>query len=173
MTAHRAIEILVRQKNKLSDIQGVADYTWLTQTSSYVGLFFSKESPQYKFISGYRFGIYAEVKHSVPEFERFINNCIEYIEDNGIYKPDKTNFLFRLDYRWVLGSLTAVLIFTATASYKIGQALYRSELHNENQKLRDSLNRFTIDPTFKVADKVPGEDTGTTKDNYVPKDTNQ
>ncbi|GAB2797018.1 hypothetical protein GCM10027275_47990 [Rhabdobacter roseus] len=155
MTVKKAIGILKTQKDKLDDF-GNENLNWVFQTASYIKDFFGEDSPEFSFISQFSFNVKAsswdrpeDVRRWLAEkpivAKRFLDNCIETLEQKGLFKQPKQNFLNQLSETalWTLipligtGLLSIGLFFGNLYSDK-----QNIELRQENKLLKDSLNTF-------------------------------
>ncbi len=130
MNKQKAIGILNRQIEKL-DKKNPKDFNieWKVQTCSYIDKFFGGITHESKRINSAP----SNSQYS-PDLIPFLNDCIETIQDVGIYKKPKTNFLYSMPRNWV-AMLSFPLIFT------IGLALGNIEKKNQ---LNDSANKTEI-----------------------------
>ena len=126
-TNKQAVKILKTQIIKLEDFEYLKNLTWRTQTAEYVKHFFGAKSNQYSLINNFTFydsydnlSRDQQIKKSAVKAKHFLNDCIQVIENVGLYKEPKTNFLSSLNNYAILGALGAVLAsaFTAGITYE-------------------------------------------------------
>jgi hypothetical protein len=157
MTVKKAIAILKNQKEKLDHpTEFHRDENWVFQTASYIKDFFGDNSTEYSFISQFRFGVLRsnwdsdqDVSRWIAEkpiqAKKYLDNCIETLQNKGLYNLPKQNFVNRLNDT----ALWAIISISIPALISIGfffGNLYTDkqniELRQDNKLLRDSL--FTL-----------------------------
>jgi len=142
MNTKKAISILLRQKSKLLDKNFYKDENWVFQTASYIKDFFGDNSTEYSFISRFTFTIKVlnvtpadEKRRLLAEKEesaiKFLDNCIETLQNKGIYKSDKNNFLRNLDNATIIG----LIIFFGSTLFGIGYYFGTEKVNKENIEL--------------------------------------
>lgn len=155
MNRKKAKAILLKQKSKLTDINYYNDENQVFQTGSYIKDLFGENSTEYNFISRFTFTIKVMSNTTVDERRqlliekeesaiKFIDNCIETIENKGLYKSEKVNFLKSLDNSTLIG----VIIFFGSTIFAIGYYfgtekinVENIELKRDNEILKDSINQ--------------------------------
>nr|WP_321354359.1 hypothetical protein [uncultured Draconibacterium sp.] len=118
MKKNQAITIL---KNQINKIQNQENRTteWTVQTRTYIEKFFGIESKEVRYINKFSFYNYPS-----GDVELFLNNCIETIENIGLYKKPKTNFLYTIP-NWLAMLLFPLML---TIGIAIGNLQARSQL---------------------------------------------
>jgi hypothetical protein len=153
MKKEAAINILNKQKDKLDDVNNLVNDTWRTQTVSYIKMLFGETSPEYSFI--YHFQMYYdydtkvdETKGRIPQLSKYIDNCIETINDKGLYREQKKNFLSRLPDTWPIPILSIAIPSLFIGGTLWGKKLSDTqniELKMENKDLKSRLPKvFSI-----------------------------
>lgn len=154
MKTEKAIKILLVQRDKLLDKKIYKDENWVFQTASYIKDFFGEHSPEYKFIGTYTFTALAHNQMSKEEKQLlfkdkenkaviFLNNCIETIQNKGLFKPPKKNFLQRIGNSavWTIIGILVPALFSV--GFLIGQYFTDTkniDLKTQVKQLQDSLN---------------------------------
>jgi len=146
MNKDQAIDILKQQKSKLrrrndniGNVEVLIDGTWKTQTESYIKLFFSEKSPEFDHIS--HFMLYelptleAYAYKAIPGLETFIDNCVESVKNNGLYRIPRGNFLSRLNE----GTLVTILIFAIPGLLTVGTLFGKYLSDTQNIELRSTV----------------------------------
>jgi len=154
-----AIASLKQQANKLNDSEYVKKLTWRTQTEALIKKYFGPESSQFQFIKAFVFNtgrdanygsthdLNNEYNQKIAKAKTFINECIEHIEQFGLYTPQRQNFLYSLP-----GVLVwAIFIGCIGATYAISTNLNNNKFESLNLKLEkaeDSIKKLHIALTF-------------------------
>lgn len=164
---NQAIKILTEQIDKLNTISTFNNGVWRFQTISYIELFFSKESAEYRYINQTDFAV--ETAYSTPgdiaqlvsrhkeSAKHFLINCIDTLRIKGIYKPEKINFLYRIKG----ATLLTVIIFTIPGLLGIGTlwGKYLSDTQNVELKIEVKDLKSEIEklksPLPKQAEAIP------------------
>lgn len=179
MKPTKATEILTRQRDKVLSRDHQNDYIWITQTTSYIKEIFGEDSEQHSFIQEFSFNtklrrptysedqIRSEADRLKASAVRFLNTCIEVIEDTGVRKPLNQNFLSGLSDS-VVGVIIGFLVtIPASTGYFLG--LY----HSDNEKVNLMWENKGLKDSLLVLKSVINDDaTSITKDtlyNKVPK----
>jgi len=171
MRLKKAIEILKGQKDKLQSFEN-QNQNWVFQTASYIKDFFGENSTEFSFISQFRFEVVSSNWDSSEDIRRwlaekpveakhFLDNCIETLQQKGLFKLPGQNFLSRLTETalWTIisiavpGLISIGLFFGNMYSDK-----QNIELRQENKSLKDSLSILKIS-TIKIrnnrTDSIP------------------
>ena len=138
MTPKKATEILQGQFDKLNTRK--PDTMWQTQTSSYVKTFFGEDSPEYSHISTHNY--WDDRYDYTRRGKEFINNCIETIQNRGLYKKPG-NFITRIDdkkLQWLIGGTCTILLILATIIYNQGKK------DGKNESIRATPEPVTVAP---------------------------
>ncbi|MBK7872948.1 MAG: hypothetical protein IPJ74_20915 [Saprospiraceae bacterium] len=154
MTVKKAIAILKKQRNKLTDPKHYNDENWVSQTASFIKDFFGDHSLEYGFIKQFKFYVRSSNWDSEEDIKRwlsekpkqaikFLDNCIETLEDKGLYKKPKINFLSRLGDTALWAIISLGLPGLITIGFFFGN-MYSDkqniELRRENKSLKDSIS---------------------------------
>jgi hypothetical protein len=158
MNKKKSIEILKSQKAKIDDPNHKNDTNWVFQTASYIKDFFGKDSTEYDFIRNFQFEvnysvydspdiILREIKEKNDQAKRFIDNCIETINQKGLTKGNEGNFLQKFNDTWLSTLLVLLLTTVATVSFMLGKYISNVEnfsLKKENEELQSILKNNGI-----------------------------
>ncbi len=153
MTPQKAIQILERQRDKVDDASIPNDEVLVFQTAEYIKTFFGETSEQYNFISRYSFWVkYTSMDDMVDvrrwmkerplQFKRFLNDCIEFINDNGLYKLPKKNFLANINNGVLIPLVLFILPIIFFSGKMVGENVKNKEelkIEKNYQDLRDSV----------------------------------
>lgn len=185
MTKEKAIEILKRQRDKLDIEKHTNDEAWIFQTAEYIRQFFGENSTQFSFISQFKWHVLRSpwdsnelVKHWLDqkpkEAKQFLDNCIESLNDTGLYQPPKTNFFQGYSNIKIIAAFVPVVTVAISIGLFFGQnKLDRDKLNliEQNKVLVDSLSLFTIPLTKTDSNTNHNEDTThRTSQNTKPQD---
>jgi len=115
MKKQRAIGILKNQIDKLNKIKEGNTTIWTNSTNTYLERFFGDLSSQSNFFKYSYWNTGNKINTNTFDEQKekgveFLKECIELIDNLGLYKPPKENFLSRLPNGWILpiiGSLMA------------------------------------------------------------------
>lgn len=154
MTVKKAIDILEKQKAKIEDHRHSNDENWVFQTASYIKDFFGEDSPEFSFISQFRFQVLASHLDSDEDVRRwlsqkriqaktFLENCIETLQHKGLFQKPKQNFLYDLSETalWTLIPLIGTgLISVGFFFGNLYSDKQNIELRQYNKSLQDSLS---------------------------------
>jgi hypothetical protein len=184
MTVAKAIETLEYLKSTIPTTDQ-EEKVWLIQSRSFIKSFFGDNSHEYSFINNFSFhdsvkkvsDFWAGVKSYDPNPDRpkvdhklsastFLDNCIQTIKINGLYKDPKKEFLNKYSDKEIIGTFIASLIFVGGLCYTIGQIVSSNKIEKleiENQKLKDSISGLRAIPTNTKSNNVSQVDTGNTK----------
>lgn len=99
MNKKKAIEILTQQKTKLEKGSFHQDETWVFHTAFYIKDFFGENSTEFNFISQFSFTVIStnltpdnDILYALGQKKqkalKFLDNCIETLQNKGLYKPD-------------------------------------------------------------------------------------
>jgi hypothetical protein len=151
MTETKAVELLRAQKDKIPLFTELTADSFQTHTTSYISEIFGEKSEEMKFINNISFQ--SRTMYVTHDQQRewtsigmtdFLNNCIDTVMNKGVYKPQKINFFYTIDVKWILASALGLLVGSFVAGYNFGDRLNNSDLKIENSALRDSLRRLPI-----------------------------
>jgi hypothetical protein len=98
MNKKTAKQIINNQIEKLSAFNSPSEFhgNWKIQTKTYIELFFGNDSDQFKYMKNIE-GV-SSAYRSDPT--KFLKDCIELIDNIGLYKKPKQNFLYTMP-NWV------------------------------------------------------------------------
>jgi len=150
MNKKTAIKILRKQLAKAEDPETfeIIQNAWKVQTKTYICNFFGEESNEYKWISEVTlYGLYKA--DPIP----FLKNCIETINNIGLYKKPKANFLISAP-NWLIMLLFPFIFSTGLAIGKYSSDLQNIELKRELKSCHKSLSN----PNLKISKEVKSPD---------------
>ncbi len=143
-----AIRLLRKHRAKV-DQRDMDIYQWLRYaadlTDKYVG-------PETQLREGWNTLINYDVPNHRQRATNLIDQCIESIEDNGVYRPENKNFLMTLSNEALITLIIGVLLSSIAGSWYLGLGYnqFRVDKLNETNlrlesEIRQSvrLNRFT------------------------------
>lgn len=157
MKKEKAIEILNLRKEILLNITPSVKDDWLAVTQDYIGNFLGSHTKVYTAFGEITFLISHRIspelqqkrrKDAINSAIRIIDDAINYIENNGLYKADKPNWICRLSDRWVTFILSIILLTATSSFYVLGtrhaseatlKANYELQLQIKDLKNSDSL----------------------------------
>ena len=156
MNNKKAIEILQNQKLKLDNPNILKDETWVSQTASYIKDFFGENSTEYSFISNFNFKIPFNqydsktfplriMTEKTLKCKKYLENCIETINDKGLYKKPKRNFLNTISDTALWTTISIGIPGLLTIGGLFGNMFSDNqnvELRTENKMLKDSISIF-------------------------------
>lgn len=141
MTKNKAISVLKNQIEKLNKLPFENTSNWITQTSTYIDLFFGIDSHQHSY-----FHYYGEIKseQKKKQLEDFLTDCIEIISINGLHKKPIDNWFSKLP-NWAINLGLPALCFV---SFGIGILFTNNNNYNlrkENSELKEQLLLISSD----------------------------
>ena len=143
MKRKKAISILGKQIDKIKNKDGQTS-VWEIQTKAYIKLFFGKDSKQFDYFE--RFSFSSQYTYDpIP----FLKECIEFIENSGLFKAPKKNFLETVP-NWLIMLFIPFLFSVGLAFGKYSSDLQNIEYKREIKILRDSISSAS-------ASKIPNE----------------
>jgi hypothetical protein len=142
MKKQKAIQILQEQSEKLKPLDMFEAHNWTIETRTYLSSFFGKESYQSEHFRMHLLDIKTENKKI--KVISFLNDCVNIISNNGLYKPPTENWFSKLPNSIINLGLPALcfvsfglgIVFTTNNNY---------ELRNENINLKDKLLLISSD----------------------------
>jgi ABC-type sugar transport system permease subunit len=152
----KAIKAFENQKAQVSQIT-LHNYTsWLAHTSDLIQMYLG-ESSNFQGAINNLFGlpIFQPTQHEeiirqrLPEIERVMTNCIEFIKSHGVYKEPKPNFLASL------GNELIWTIFTGSLLIAFGTGVWwvKSPLNPENYPKAEKVKEQpSIRPVINLGD---------------------
>lgn len=146
----KAIDALKKQKAKLDDKKYYNDWDWIAQTTDIISKYIGKDSALYTAIIQFKFGVLTDgslsneqIRHGfdakVRTAKRYVDNCIEYIELNGIKKETKVNLLQKLSDKVVW----SIFVGIATFGFFLGNFLKKVEIDKEKIKLEEQVKSLS------------------------------
>ena len=149
MKTQKAIKILNEQTDKLMSLKlDDNNQSWVVQTSTYIEMFFGKESSQLSYFIDKSNYLFKETART--ELNTFLNDCIEVISNKGLYKPPKQNVLSRIPDWSIIPIITGLLFIGGVfGRYQKDIAFIRMEKRIET--LKDSIS---IISTNNISEKV-------------------
>lgn len=144
MKKNQAISILKNQKSKIQNQQNRTQ-EWTVQTRTYIEKFFGVESKEVRYINKFSFFNYPS-----GDVDLFLDNCIETIENIGLYKKPKTNFLYAIP-NWLAMLLFPLML---TIGIAIGNLQARSQLIDKSQPDKSISTRTTSGIAEQKTDSI-------------------
>lgn len=142
MDKDKAIKLIMAQLEKLNSHLSLD--VWKNQTASYVKDIFGEQSEEYKWITDCKLPRYFD-REQKPSAEKtfrdkcllFLVECINTINQKGIYQKPNTNFIQRLDNSTII----AISIFLAGALFVGGVqwGIRTSDVQNIRLEERNEL----------------------------------
>lgn len=138
-----AIKALQSQKEKLKNTDTYFNNIWVLKTSEILKKYFGEKSAFYLHSQNLRSQImtsnrkdFTEIKNMFKSsMEKFIDECVEYINEHGAYKEQSQNFLSKIKVGWFVG-----LVFTGgTIVFFAGKSCNELE---RKQDIRDMQNKI-------------------------------
>lgn len=174
MTEKKAIEILKNQIKTFDNVSIYKDSVWVSKTASYIKSFFGFDSEEYKHIINFKFDIpYDKFESEISVTNKrkdkhirmiqYLENCIELIQNKGLYKTPKTNFLNRISETaiWTIISVSFVGLLTIGSLFGNWYSNTQNvELKIYNKKLEDSISSI-----YKHTNKYPQKKAENTRKN--------
>lgn len=121
-----AIEFLKRQDAKLDNPNIDRDEVFFAQTAEHMRLYFGDSSPLYQLIKGFD---YDQKRHWQPR--QFFSNCIESIEENGLYRSERPNVISHFDNARLIGLGFLILVGTFSLGTESPKAVRRLFTHEQ------------------------------------------
>jgi hypothetical protein len=147
MNRNKAISILKNQIEKIKTPEGKTS-EWSMQTKSYVKSFFGEDSIQFEYFQTFSF-------FSTYTYDPvlFLNECIEFIKNNGLYKVPKKNFLESLP-NWLIMLLIPALFSAGLAIGKYTSDLQNIELKRELKELKNNKSLIPDTSANHITKKI-------------------
>jgi hypothetical protein len=137
MNKKKAIRIINEQKEKIRNNPELRNTQWNFQTASYIKDIFGKDSTEYSWISQFKWTVtYVSVNDETPSYVKseiaskpkkaiqFLDNCLDVIENKGVFKEKKENW-FSGKKNW---QIISVLIGVGLFGFGIGYWVKEFEL---------------------------------------------
>lgn len=154
MNKKKAISILQNQKKKLKHLSNHEE-RWIVQTRSYIKDFFGIDSSQYKFLSkGNLFfqGVDGYDSNGARTLSKFMDDCIEVLENIGLKKKERKNLLNTIPDKWLIPICIGFISLGTLLGSQFKDIGYL-KLENELKKSNDSITRILSDSIpYKVKD---------------------
>ena len=139
-TKVKAINAFKKHKAKISQTD---IYQWLRYaadlTDKYVG-------PETQLRKGWSNLLSYETSNLHQKASSLVDQCIESIEDNGVYKPSNKNFLMTLNNGELITLISTVLIASIGGSWLLGTGYNQfrvDKLNEENFRLESELKHLS------------------------------
>lgn len=147
MHKKKAINIINKQICKLKSLNDPKEFgsEWLLQTGTYIDTLFGIDSAQSQKIKSCSVGS----KYST-DLTPFLNDCIEIINDIGVYKKPKNNFLFTMP-NWLAMLLFPLML---TIGIAIGNIQPKSNQVNKSTNTKNSLTTRDTSYTKSLTDSI-------------------
>lgn len=171
MKLQTALNILNRQLSKIVNIQK-GDTSWVLQTQEYIKTFFGDETHFLHFFKTFTFKQLhnygsEDDPHLIDRKKRateFLNDCIQTLNDIGLYKKPKQNFLSSLSDTalWTMfGTILPLIIYLSFYFGKKEGDNKIEKLEIELQKSKDTISSIRI-TSFPNSYPIPKTDTNKT-----------
>lgn len=153
MKPQKAIQTLERQRDKINDPKHPNNDTWKVQTASHIKDFFGEKSDEYAHIRQFSFSVFGHTGMSKEQWRnemdmnkrrivQFLDTCIETINDKGLYKPRKKNFLSDWSelqlLKWAIPIATGIFISGMSFSSFIIPILSGSQTETKDDRTTNS-----------------------------------
>jgi hypothetical protein len=162
MNKKKAIRILEEQKQKVLSSEHPNTDEWIFETASYIKEFFGFESTEYSWISQFKwyvktlppvFGGEENIKEILDEkpkkVVRFLDNCKRTLENKGLYRKSKNNFLSNKSTFELLGILFTIGLF----GFGVGYWTKKFEVFSVNSRSEKSISVPSTNSTENISDK--------------------
>jgi hypothetical protein len=148
MNKKKAISIIENQITKLESSKSNRTYSWVIETRTYIEQFFGKESHQSNYFNYYSWSPSPGINLDEQEKKtiNYLKDCINTIENIGIYKPPIENWFSKLP-NWLINLGLPALCFISFSVGILFTNNNNSELRIENKKLKEKL-------LFKSSDTI-------------------
>ena len=171
MNKKKAIRILEEQKQKVLSSDHPNTDEWTFETASYIKDFFGFKSTEYSWIAQFKWHVKTLNTTSDKEIRelltkkpkkvvRFLDNCKRTLENKGLYKPEKKNWISDKGNDFLIKTAIGLIIFGFGIGYWTKQFEVFSILFNkQKQELittskSESLESLPSDITKKPADNI-------------------
>ncbi len=147
----KAIKALEAQKAKIDNPEHYNDVIWVAQTADIVKKYIGEKSALYNVILRFKFSILDtgmltkqqkqyEFAQKERDAKKLVENCIEYINTNGVYKEPIDNPLSKIKANWLVA-----FVFTG-GSIIFSAGWFFANLNNRNdmKDLQNSSNQMQI-----------------------------
>ena len=138
----QAIHNLTQQITKLDDFDYIKKETWQPQTAEYIKQYFGEESNQYKFITAFNFTAQGtnlspddQKKLKAEKAKLFLQEAIEFLQNHGLYKKPKKNFLEGLNNAFLSG----IILLGVNALFWGGWLIGDNKDYAEKDKLHQTV----------------------------------
>lgn len=124
MNKKKAIRIINEQKEKIRNNPELRNTQWNFQTASYIKDIFGKDSTEYSWISQFKWVVtYVSINDETPSYVKseiaskpkkaiqFLDNCLDIIENKGVFKEKKENWFSGKKNWQILSVLVGVGLF--------------------------------------------------------------
>ena len=144
MRKDKAIKILEVQLKKLRDINNL-DNLWSIETRTYIEKFFGQDSEQLKYVKDFKWrpSVASDPISYRPTMEKFLNNCIETIQNIGLYKAHSENWFSKLP-NWIINLGLPALCFVSFGVGVLFTTNNNYELRKENSELKEKLSLISL-----------------------------
>lgn len=167
MRKKKAIKILEEQKQKVLNPEYPNDQEWIFETASYIKDFFGFNSTEYTWIAQFKWHVeYSnhdfisdeEIKQTLKEKPekviRFLDNCKRILENKGLFKEPKKNWVSEKSNFELLGIIFGICVFVFwigywTKKFEVFSVVSQTEksipipLVNSTENVSDEKNKIT------------------------------
>ena len=169
MNKKEAVSILEEQINKLDDDKN-HNYNWFVETKTYIDSFLGKDSHQSDSLKNRTFNQSSKIgiskEENINNIKTSVRNCINVINNIGLYKKPKKNFLSSIP------DSLLVLIFSTIGFVGFTMGKYTSDVKNFNQEQEIIFLNKEIDSIRKASlliSKPPDSKTSKAKNDTINK----
>jgi hypothetical protein len=162
MNKKKAVRIIEEQKQKVLSSEHPNTDEWIFETASYVKDFFGFKSTEYSWIVQFKWHVKTlstdfvsdkEIKEMLDEKQkkvvRFLDNCKRTLENKGLYKEPKKNFLSDKTNFELLGIIFSICVFV----FWIGYWTKKFEVFSVTSRSEKSISVPSTNPTKNISNK--------------------
>lgn len=151
----KVVKIFQELKDELDTFKDYSPLNiWRSHVADLALKYLNPKSQLLQYISDKSIFSMSSHEESTRKGKIFMDNCISYISNNGIYKEPKKNFLSSMSDEAVIG-LIAILVTTVFgAGYFCGNYFSQNKIDNEKIQMKeklDSLQNLLPIPLSKTA----------------------
>ncbi|WP_458627082.1 hypothetical protein [Winogradskyella sp. PC D3.3] len=162
MRKKKAIKILEEQKQKILSSDHPNNQEWTFETASYIKDFFGFDSTEYAWIAQFKWHVKTlstdfvsdkEVKEMLDEKPKkviqFLDNCKRTLNNKGIFKKPKSNFLSDKTNFELVGIIFGICVFV----FWIGYWTKKFEVFSVATQSEKSISLPAVNSTENVSDE--------------------
>lgn len=165
MNKKKAIKILEEQKQKILSSEYPNNEEWTFETASYIKDFFGFDSTEYSWIAQFKWHVTyiehpfidnedevnRELRQKPKKAIQFLDNCKKIIENKGLYKPKKKNWISDKGNDFLITTSIGLIVF----GFGIGHWAKEFEVFSTffNKKQEKSISTVVFDSTDNISNK--------------------